>query len=148
MKKFIFWIGILLLVTSCTMHKQVVKTEPSAAKTIAEKKAQTVAIEQNDTAKYEVNILDPHFQSWYATHNIQSQYRPLSYYEFWNRRYVEAWNIKAMNPIRYPFFQVIVGYDPTADYGFELNHKLFYYFMYVEHELKIPILSGGGPQSY
>ena len=48
-----------------------------------------------------------------------------------------------MNPGRRSFFQTIIGYEPNVDYGFKLNHKLFYYFQYVEHKLRIPILSNG-----
>lgn len=69
----------------------------------------------------------------------------MEYYENWNRQYVAAWNAKAANPIRYPFFQPIQGYDPTEHYGLKLNRKLFYYFQYVQNVLKIPILPAGGP---
>lgn len=30
----------------------------------------------------------------------------------------------------------------TEDYPFEIEHKLFYYFQFVEKKLNIPILSG------
>ena len=48
-----------------------------------------------------------------------------------------------LDPRKSSFFEPIIGYDPTVDYGFELNHKLFYYFQYVENVLKIQIMPGG-----
>jgi len=73
-------------------------------------------------------------------HNSPAMYRSQGYYESWNRQYVSAWNANAMNPRKSWFFETIVGYDPTVDYGFELNHELFYYFQYVENVLKIEIM--------
>jgi len=76
-------------------------------------------------------------------HNNPSEYKSQSYYEYWNKQYVSAWNSKAIQNDSNSFFEPIVGYDSTVDYGFELNHKLFYYFQYVENILKISIMSGG-----
>ncbi|MBN2615088.1 MAG: hypothetical protein JXR71_05285 [Bacteroidales bacterium] len=134
MKKLIVWIGILAFVVSCTTQQK-----------ITGQKANSVVIENKDSTQYQLTILDPQFENWYTLHNNPSQYRQLSYYENWNRQYAAAWDAKAANPMRYPFFQSIIGYDPNVEYGMKLNHKLFYYFQYVEHVLNIPILSGGGP---
>ena len=132
MKKIVIWIGILLFVASCSTQKK-----------LAEKKTKPVEIEKQDSVKYQLETFDQKFETWYAFQNIPSQYRSLSYYENWNRQYVSAWDAKATNPIRNPFFEPIIGYNPTVDYGFKLNHKLFYYFQYVEQVLKIHILPHG-----
>ncbi len=135
MKKIVFWIGILLLVASCSSQK----------KLAGEKAKPVVEIAKKDSVEYKLETFDQKFESWYAMQNNPAQYRTRSFYEYWNRQYVTEWNIKAMDPIRNPFFEPIVGYDPNVDYGFKLNHKLFYYFQYVEHVLKIPILPNGPP---
>lgn len=101
---------------------------------------------ENDSIQYELQTFDGKFDTWYALNDNPSQYRSQQYYENWNRQYVIAWNQKALQPGN-RFFQPIVGFEPNVDYGFELNHKLFYYFMYVERVLRIPIMSGG-PQGY
>ena len=132
MKKIIFWIGILLFAASCSTPKK-----------LAEKKTKPVEIAKQDSVEYKLLTFDQKFESWYAMQNNPSQYRTQSFYEDWNRQYVAEWNAKAMDPIRNPFFETIIGYDPNVDYGFKLNHKLFYYFQYVEHVLKIPILPNG-----
>lgn len=130
-------IGLIFL-AACSSQKGVVKIEEN----------KDVAVDMQDSAEsdslqYELETFDVKFDTWYAFHNNPSQYRSQQYYENWNRQYVNAWNHKATQPGKNSFFEHIVGYEPHVDYGFELNHKLFYYFQYVERVLKIEIMPGG-----
>ena len=97
-----------------------------------------------DSLVYELETFDNQFETWFAMHDNPSKYRTQQYYESWNKQYVSAWNVNAVTPGKSWFFETIAGYDPHADYGFELNHKLFYYFQYVENVLKIEIIPNGG----
>ncbi|HZL12207.1 MAG TPA: DUF6146 family protein [Prolixibacteraceae bacterium] len=132
MKKIIVWIGIILFVAACSSQKKAVET-----------KHKTIEVATEDSLEYQLETFDQGFESWYLLHDNPSQYHSQSYYEGWNRQYVSAWNANAMDSRKASFFEPIVGYDPTVDYGFELNHQLFYYFLYVENVLKIRIMSGG-----
>ncbi|RIH66421.1 hypothetical protein D1164_05840 [Mariniphaga sediminis] len=132
MKQLFYFTGALLFIIACSTQKRVVKIEPNDQEMVAE-----------DSTEYALETFDTKFDTWYALHNSPSQYRSQEYYESWNRQYVAAWNYNATRPGRSSFFEPIVGWDPTVDYGFELNHKLFYYFQYVERVLKIEIMSGG-----
>lgn len=132
MKKIIFWIGVILAIVACSTKRNIVEI-----------KNKTVEVATEDSLEYQLETFDPKFETWYILHNSPSQYRSQSYYEGWNKQYVSAWNANAMTSRKSSFFEPIVGYDPTTDYGFELNHKLFYYFQYVENVLKIQIMSGG-----
>ncbi len=136
MKQIILIVIAFLFVLACSTPKGVVKIE--------ENKDEMVAVE--DSIEYQLETFDSKFETWYALHNNPSQYRSQQYYENWNRQYVNAWNYNATQPGKSSFFEPIVGYEPNIDYGFELNHRLFYYFMYVERVLKIEIMPGG-PQS-
>jgi hypothetical protein len=131
MKKIIFGIGVILVFTSCSTQKKAV-----------ELKNKTVTVATEDSVEYQLETFDQQFETWYTMHDSPSQYRSQSYYEGWNRQYVSAWNANAMDPQKSSFFETIIGYDPTVDYGFELNHKLFYYFQYVQNVLKIQIMTG------
>ena len=134
MRKAGFILGMFLAVLACTSQKGLVnikKTAPPA--------------EPQDSVEYELITFDAKFETWYELHNSPATYKLKEYYESWNRRYVSEWNYKAMTFNKHGFFEPIVGYEPTVDYGFELNHKLFYYFQYVEKVLRIQILDGGGP---
>lgn len=141
MKRIMFWITALVIFAACSTQKGMVKKvghqEPSVIKDST----------ATDSIEYDLETFDPKFETWYTLHDNPSMYHSLSYYENWNKQYVAAWNANALDPRKSWFFETIVGYDPTVDYGFDLNHKLFYYFQYVEHVLKIQIIPGGGPKA-
>ena len=132
MKQKIFWLGIILLIAACSTQKGLVEIKNNTAQNTAE-----------DSLEYELETFDGRFETWYQMHNNPSTYRSQQYYENWNRQYISAWNYNALNRRKNSFFEPIVGYEFTVDYGFELNHKLFYYFQYVEQVLKIQIMPGG-----
>ena len=131
MKRLLIWIGVLLIVVACSTQKGTVKVE-SVSNDLMEE----------DSVEYSVETFDAQFESWYLQHNSPARYRSQSYYEGWNRQYVTAWNSHVTSGYHSYFFEPIIGYDPNVDYGFELNHELFYYFQYVERVLKIEIMPG------
>lgn len=128
MQKLWFFTILILLVWACTSPKGVIKVEKNEADI------------QGDSVEYELITFDSKFESWYTLQNSPATYRSQFYYENWNRQYVSAWNYNATQLRKSNFFEPIVGYEPNVDYGFEINHKLFYYFQYVEHVLKIEIM--------
>jgi len=115
----------------------------SGEKHISIQNTHGVEVSANDSVEYDVETFDVAFESWYERQKSPAASRSLSYYETWNHQYVSAWNAKSYSSARHWPFEPVIGYDPTVDYGFDLNHKLFYYFMYVERVLKIKIMSGG-----
>lgn len=115
----------------------------SGVKHAAESEKQYVEVTGQDSVEYDVETFDAKFDMWYQLQNTPATYRPQSYYESWNRQYVSAWNAKCAVGSPDWTFEPVVGYDPAEDYGFEMNHKLFYYFMYVERVLKRKIIPGG-----
>lgn len=131
MKRLIFLVVALIFIYACSVQQEAVKIESNDVETASE-----------DSVEYILETFDEKFETWYRLHDSPALYRSQDYYEGWNRRYVAAWNYNATDPDKRWFFESVVGYDPTIDYGFELNHKLFYYFQYVENVLKIPIMSG------
>lgn len=137
MKKTMLWIIALIFVAACSTQKRAVKVVSHEENKVAQDTA------AKDSVEYDLETFDGKFETWYQLHDSPALYRSQSYYENWNRQYVAAWNANAMDPRKSWFFDPIVGYDPTVDYGFELNHELFYYFQYVEHVLKIQIMPGG-----
>ena len=90
---------------------------------------------------YEIQVLDPGFETWFATTWSRAMDRDVSYYSYWNQRYVTEWNYKASRPHTSSFFDNQIAYDPSVDYGIEVERKLYYYFRWVDTKLGIPILS-------
>ena len=130
MKKIFYLLTtITLFMAACSGPKGMVKIEPDGNETV-----------QEDSLEYELIVFDAGFETWYMLQNSPARYRSQQYYENWNQQYVSQWNYLATHSRRRSFFEPIMGYEPGVDYGFELNHKLFYYFQYVEHVLRIPIL--------
>jgi hypothetical protein len=104
---------------------------------------EVVEKDDEDSVSYELIVLDPGFESWFITYSKPSWYRSQSYYEHWNQQYVNAWNYHSIWRRNSQLLEGQINYDRNTDYGLEINHKLFYYFQYVERELKIPIISNG-----
>lgn len=135
MKQLLFLFTALVFIIACSTQKGIVKIEENKEEVAAK-----------DSLEYELIVFDPKFETWYMIQNAPAKYRSQEYYENWNRQYVSAWNHNSTQTGKRSFFEPIVGYQSNVDYGFELNHKLFYFFQYVEHILKIQIMPGG-PQS-
>lgn len=135
MKYFVF---ILLIVfAACSTQKNIE----------LKKVDNTTAQQDSDSLSYELVVLDPGFDSWYATHSKPSWYYTKGYYEYWNQRYVNAWNYEYQSKHFSKTLEGYIDYDPNTDYGLEINHKLFYYFQYVVHALDIPLILDG-PKTY
>ena len=88
----------------------------------------------SDKVEYEIIIMEPGFNSW-----LQSRARPEGYYsqEFLENRnvvYVNEWNNRVLNPARYSpnLYEMQIDYNPSIDYGYEVNYKLYYYFIYFQ----------------
>lgn len=103
--------------------------------------------QEEDSVHYELIVFDSGFETWYLTRAKPLHWHEQSWYENWNRQYVQAWNYHRLGYRHRELLDGSINYEPSMDYGPEINHKLFYYFMYVEQVLKIPILENG-PRSW
>jgi len=105
-----------------------------------------IDLSQNEE-EHKLIVLDPGFDTWFATTWNSGKDRSVNYYSHWNYRYVSEWNYKVTRPHTSQFFDTMIQYDPTIDYGIEIERKLYYYFRWVDTKLGIQILdirpSGG-----
>jgi hypothetical protein len=95
----------------------------------------TVEIE-SDKTEYEIIIIEPGFNTW-----LQSIARPEGYYsqsflENRNQLYVVNWNQRVLQPLRYNpnLYELQIDYQPHIDYGYEVNYKLYNYFIYFQRK--------------
>ncbi len=51
-----------------------------------------------------------------------------------NNIYVIEWNQRVMQPLVYKpnLYELLIDYDPSNDYGIEVNYKLFMYFKFFQ----------------
>jgi hypothetical protein len=90
----------------------------------------------DEAVEYEIVIVDPGFYSW-----LQGFARPEGYYsqnfmEQRNAIYVMNWNQRVLLPGEYPsnLYEWPIDYDPQIDYGYEVNYKLYNYFIYFQRK--------------
>lgn len=97
--------------------------------------ADTVRI-GNDSTEYDIIIIDPGFTIWLNRIAQPRGYYTQSFMEYRNRIFVTNWNIRVNQFQQYdPNLYVLpINYDPTIDYGYEVNYMLFNYFIYFQRK--------------
>jgi len=101
-------------------------------------KAQDTVRIANDKLEYEIVIIEPGFNFWLQSVAKPEGYYPQDFLESRNRLYVVEWNIRVLNPQRYNpnLYELQIDYQPNIDYGYEVNYKLYYYFIYFQLQYK------------
>lgn len=90
----------------------------------------------NDEIEYEIIIIEPGFNYW-----LQSIARPEGYYsqqylESRNIQFVIAYNQRVLQPQQFDpnLYQMEINYRQGVDYGYDVNYKLYNYFIYFQLE--------------
>lgn len=98
----------------------------------------------NDSLEYEIIIIDPGF-----TYFLNAVAQPVGYYsqnymEARNLAWVNTWNVRVQNPFQYNpnIYENTIDYQPNIDYGYEVNYKLFNYFLFAQQKYRMSL--GGG----
>lgn len=138
MKKNILSIGLpilllLLILNSCGSQKEVLKISDEEKQVFESGTEEPVEISDDET-EYEIIIIEPGFYTW-----LQSIARPEGYYsqsflEGRNQLLVINWNQRVLQPNRFNpnLYELQINYNPQIDYGYEVNYKLYNYFIYFQ----------------
>ncbi len=129
--------AIILFLTACllgcnssktSMEKQQIDTNVS--------EVDTIKIE-NEALEYEITIIEIGFESWLATQRSENFYTQQTL-ESKNNFYVIEWNQRVMSPNRYNpnLYTMFIDYNPTIDYGMEVNYLLYMYFKFFQVKYK------------
>ncbi len=107
------------------------------------KKEEPVII-TNENLAYEIIIIDAGFTSFLNSIAKPEGHYSQNYIEARNRVWVSEWNNRARNHSQFNanIYENIVDYQSTIDYGYEVNYKLFNYFLFAQQKYKINL--GGG----
>ncbi|MCK0124142.1 DUF6146 family protein [Gelidibacter sp. F2691] len=129
MKTVLTLLFIGILAASCNTTKTANKIDPQTATSVQD----TVRI-ANDSLEYEILIIEPGFNSWLATRAKPEGFYSQNYLESRNRIYVSEWNSRVLQPQRYQshLYELQIDYQPTIDYGYDVNYKLYNYFIYFQ----------------
>lgn len=138
MKNLIYILILCFVFISCNTSKTISNTN----KETNTKQQDTVRI-ANDAIEYEIIIIDSGFNSW-----LYSTAKPEGYYsqEFLEARniiYVTEWNsrVNNANPRIANLFELRIDYDRNIDYGYDVNYKLYNYFIYFQLKNNIRLSS-------
>ncbi len=133
MKNYVLILLICFGIYSCKTSDKI-NTSTSEVKTATQ---DTVRI-ANDELEYEILIIEPGFNFW-----LESIAKPEGYYsqgflESRNILYVTEWNNRVFQPQRYDprLYELSIDYNPSIDYGYEVNYKLYNYFIYFQLHYK------------
>lgn len=100
----------------------------------------------NEALEYEVIIIDPGYSTWLASRALPRNYYSQKYLETKNQFYITEWNNRVMQPQRYnpQLYEMTIDYQPTIDYGYEVNYLIYNYMIYFQNSYK-QILYGNVP---
>ncbi|MEM1001672.1 MAG: DUF6146 family protein [Bacteroidota bacterium] len=136
---FHFWtplLSILMIVLlSCGANKNAIPDSTDYEQKQIEN--DTVSI-KSDKLEYEIIIIEPGFNAWlYGTAQPEGYYEQ-EFLESRNRLFINEWNLRVIQPQSYdPNLYVLrIDYDSKIDYGYELNYKLYNYFIFFQLKYK------------
>ncbi|MDC6364579.1 MULTISPECIES: DUF6146 family protein [Flavobacteriaceae] len=128
---------LLGLMISCTATKESLNISEEEQAVFNSSGEEEVEIKDEET-EYEIIIIEPGFFAW-----LQSIARPEGYYsqpflENRNMLMVMEWNRRVMQPTQFSpnLYEMQINYEPGIDYGYEVNYKLYNYFIYFQRKYK------------
>jgi hypothetical protein len=93
----------------------------------------TVSI-SSDESDYEIIIIEPGFNAWLLTRARPVGFHSQQWLESRNALLVQSWNQRNLQPSVYDpsLYELRIDYDTRTDYGYEVNYKLYNYFLYFQ----------------
>lgn len=90
----------------------------------------------NDSLEYQIIIIEPGFSTFLQSIARPEGYYSQSYLENKNRFLVTDYNQRVQQPFRYSpeIYAQEINYDPSIDYGYEVNYKLYYWFVFLSRQ--------------
>lgn len=131
MKAFFYILLLVALIIACNSPKTVVSNSNMETEKYVEN--DTISI-TNDETEYEIIIIEPGFGAWLASTARPEGYYSQQYLENKNIFYVTEWNIRASQPLHYNpnLYELQIDYRNGINYGYEVNYKLYNYFIYFQ----------------
>jgi len=132
MKNILLIITILVFVFACNTSKKVV---PAKNETIKVKTGDTIKI-SGDNLEYDVIIIEPGFGTYLAINAKPKGFYNQNFLENRNLRYVQEWNRRVLSPSRYNsnLYEFEINYRQGIDYGYDVNYKMYNYFIYFQNK--------------
>lgn len=129
MKPFFKLCILILLLNSCNSYQSVAETPQ-----LDDIPEEDIVRLESDALEYEIIIIEPGFNAWLSTMAQPKGYYSQSYMESRNNVMVQEWNTRVLQPGKYnpDMYQLQIDYRPGINYGYDLNYKLYNYFIYFQ----------------
>ncbi|GGH41701.1 hypothetical protein IA57_11565 [Mangrovimonas yunxiaonensis] len=133
MKSWCLALVIGLLVIGCNASKTASKSNDA----LTQVENDTVRISNANTA-YEILIIEPGFNAWLISTARPEGYYSKTFLEHRNWIYATEWNQRVLQPLQYDnsLYEMPINYEKGVDYGYEVNYKLYNYFIYFQLKYK------------
>ena len=121
--------------SSCSSSKNSVAISDEEQEVFNQTEADTVKIADAES-EYEIYIIDPGFYTWLVSIARPEGYYSKHFLENRNEIMVMEWNRRVIIPTQYDpqLYLWEINYDPSIDYGYEVNYKLYNYFIYFQRK--------------
>jgi hypothetical protein len=126
---------LALFFSSCKTPEKFNKITNERSQNLTEN--DTVII-NSDENTYEIVIIEPGFNVWLTTVARPRHYYTQSFMETRNEIYVNEWNLRFNQPLDFDakLYSLPIDYNRYEDYGYEINYKLYNYFIYFQRKYK------------
>ncbi|NMH89412.1 DUF6146 family protein [Flavivirga algicola] len=133
MKKVICILLFSVFVFNCNTSKPIASGINTSEKELAQIDNDTVII-ANEDLEYEIIIIEPRFNTWLLSIAKPEGFYSQKYLENRNLIYVTEWNQRVLQPQRFDpnLYELQIDYQPGIDYGYDVNYKLFNYFIFFQ----------------
>ncbi len=130
MKLFFKFCLLLLLISSCGSSY----TGTNTNQDIDNVPEEDIVKLESDALEYEILIIEPGFNAWLSSRAQPEGYYSQAYMESRNNVMVQEWNARVLQPGKYnpEMYQLQIDYRPVINYGYDLNYKLYNYFIYFQ----------------
>ena len=124
-----------VLIASCTSQKSTLDVTSEEKAVFQSNDEEAVEISDDET-EYEIIIIEPGFYTWLKSIARPEGYYSQSFLENRNAIMVVTWNQRVLLPQRWNpnLYEMQINYDPSIDYGYEVNYKLYNYFIYFQRK--------------
>ncbi|MBO0323317.1 hypothetical protein J0X14_13495 [Muricauda sp. CAU 1633] len=126
---------VFTLLLSCSTQKEALDISNEEQAVFNSDDGQEVEIKDDET-EYEIIIIEPGFYTWLNSIARPEGYYSQSFLENRNAIMVTNWNQRVMQPMRFNpnLYELQINYDQNIDYGYEVNYKLYNYFIYFQRK--------------
>lgn len=144
MKNIIFALSIILVILSCNSSKTTTKNKTQQKQLT--QVGDTIRI-ANDALEYDIIIIEPGYNTWLQATAKPEGFYTQNYLENKNMLYVQAWNSRVLQPSRFNsnLYELDINYRQGVDYGYDVNYKLYNYFVYFQNRYNQNLLGGRIP---